>query len=193
MKTTKSVQIPFDGFYGSISKYLIDTYIENEIEYYENEADEPKNVDWSDFTVDFHKFARYYVAAYIEYVANEYDMSLSLEFDELTRPREYNFQTDRIYCHVSMNQLETLHARFMQMDRSESQELINNRFKSRSGFASFYDEFVTDWAEKPLNEWDENELSILFPPVLDYWELYRDFNCSGELDEYVTLNESETC
>jgi len=81
----------------------------------------------------------------------------------------------------------------MQMDRSESQELINDRFKSRSGFMSFYDEFVTDWAEKPLNEWDENELSILLPSVLDYWELYRDFNCSGELDECVTLNESEPC
>ena len=196
MKTklnTKSVQIPFDGFYYSQADHIIGGHIESEIYYFEHEAENQRELDWSDFTVDFRKFAEFYVDQYVDYVANEYDIDLKLTFDELVQPREYNFTTDKIYCHVSMDQLETLYARLLELDRSEVQELIDERFKSRSGFASFYDEFCSEWKTKPLNEWDENELSILFPPVLDWWDVYEDFGCSGELYEFVTLNESETC
>jgi len=184
---TKSVQIPFDGFYYSQADHIIENHIDSEIYYFENEHDKKIVLQWDDFSVNRIEFAKSYVDSYEQYVLNEHDIELKLQFDELTSPKFYNYTTDKIFCHVSDEVLSMLHERFIEL--SNAQDIIDDTFKSRDGFASFYDEFCHEWKDKPLSEWDENELSVLFPTVDDWFEVYETFISDGSLYECVTINK----
>lgn len=191
---TKSIQIPFDGLYESHAENVLDSVIEGDAEYLRDEKGyEMTDRDYSNIKYDFDRFARLYVDLYTDWLKNEFDISIDIEFDELISPREYNFGTDRIYCKVSNSDLRTLYTRFMADEDGTAQERINERFKSRSGFASFYDDFCSDWKTKPFDQWDDNELAILFPDPYDtedgYIFFYDDANCNGYVSECVQWPE----
>lgn len=188
---TVSVQIPFDGFYESYAMHAIDSVIESDLEHLEENG---HAIDSTLCSVDFQKFAQLYVDLYQKWLEDEELIrGINLEFDELVSPRFYNYGTDRIYCKVSKNDLWRLYTRFTRFSRAEeSQQLIENRFKSRPGFASFYDDFVNEWKEKPLDQWDENELAILFPDPFNTDKaayFYDDANCNGSVSECIIWPE----
>ena len=110
-----------------------------------------------------------------------------MKFKDLERPRFYNHGSDKIFVEVPIVQLYELYVQFSNDDFA--QELINRRFKSRPGFASFYDSFCDNWRTKPLGNWDHNELAVLFDDLgIDDHYLYEDMNCNGELLELITLS-----
>lgn len=164
--TVKTVFIPFCGFYES----WIDDLIDNEIEMAE--------ID--NYTVDFDGIAREYAILYNDalYERLEEEEALQympdLTFDRLISPREYNFETDRIMVSFTTPRYnlrkiyEILTGNDDALDRD-----IQQTFASRSGFASFYDDFAQGWRSKPLLEWDSNELSVLLP-VFDFVDLDLD-------------------
>lgn len=187
---TVSIQIPFDGFYESFAMRAIDSVIDSDLEYL---AEKGHTTDSTLCRVDFNKFARLYVDLYQKWLEDNEGVTVSLEFDELISPRKYNFGTDRIYCKVSDEDLRTLYTRFMADEDGTAQEHIENRFRSRSGFASFYDDFCSDWKTKPFDQWDANELAILFPDPYDtesdYSNFYDDADCNGNVSDCIVWPE----
>jgi len=149
------VFIPFDGFYES----WIDDMIESEIVHEHIE----------DYRINFEAVARAYVELYeatleddLEYHDKEHLM-VGFEFKELISPREYNFETDRILCTVSERyRLRRIYHELVGDSEKLNQD-IQDKFRSRDGFASFYDDFADGWRDKPLAQWDANELSVLLP------------------------------
>lgn len=92
--------------------------------------------------------------------------SLGAKFEEMTSPREYNFTTDRIFCELSGRTV----ARLFRMSREDNHArlaaCIRERFTSRDGFISHYSNRLADWLEKPLADWDHNELGTLLRALL---------------------------
>lgn len=181
----KRIKIPFDGFYESITDSFLDGEIESEVEYREQE----KMPAYTDFSFDFKGLASEYVSAFKSYLESEHGLKLeSLEFESLIMPKEYNFTTDIIYCSVSDEDIQKLY-HFAKLPLSQNlQEKINERFKSRDGFASFYEDFVDEWETKPILEWDHNELSVLFPEP-DYYELWDTPRSNGVFQNHIPFTE----
>ena len=109
-----------------------------------------------------------------------------MKFKALGRPKYYNYGTDRIFVEIPIVQLHHVHEQFL--EEEFAQKIVEDRFKSRDGFASFYDEFCDNWRTKPLGNWDHNELSVLFDDLgIEDHDLYEDMNCNGELYDLITL------
>ena len=170
---TTEVFIPFDGFYCS----WIDDEIDRDIGSYLEEYD--KDFDEVEIKTNIEDIAREYVDLYNatlrENLENQDKKHFFVEFKfkELISPREYNFETDRILCTFEDPPI-MLHAIYSTLcDAKNLGRDIRERFESRSGFASFYDEFVRTWPTKMIRDWDYNELSVLLP----YFE-FDDFDDS---------------
>jgi hypothetical protein len=147
MKNKKLITIEFfSGFYESIHGAQFD----NEIEQYLEEND--KTSDDIDYTCDFKAYSK----EYVNQLNSEID--LNLEFESLESPKYYNYSTDRIFCNINSADIEKL-AEYR--NKPIFAELIKSRFTSRDGFSSFYSNEVADWIEKPLAEYDHNELAVL--------------------------------
>ncbi len=157
----REVFIPFCGFYESWIDAMIDDHLEQEAEEFGIVIDQ-------NFRINFESIAREYVDLYeatlheiMDGEGRGFDTP-RLTFKELISPREYNFETDHILCEVD-DVAKLWAARQCITGMDSLQQDIEDRFKSRDGFASFYDDFVSEWQDKPLEEWDCNELSILLP------------------------------
>lgn len=84
------------------------------------------------------------------------------EFEEVDRPRYYNFSTDRIFAKVDAVLIRELYRQVMLVDNSWAYEgSVKAMFTSYDGFSSFYDNDPEALKEKPLEDWDHNELKAL--------------------------------
>ena len=158
--TKKEVFIPFCGFYESWINDIIDCELEE--------------LDTDNYTVDWEAIARHYVTLYSDTLYERLDEEDALRFmpdltfERLISPREYNFETDRILCSFTVPRYnlrriyDTLVGNSDALDRD-----IQRTFASRDSFASFYDDFACNWRDKPLLEWDSNELSVLLPDIVE--------------------------
>lgn len=91
--------------------------------------------------------------------------SLGLRFKDMTSPREYNFETDQIYCDISLATMRKLWAVSARDNHATFKRVIADRFTSRSGFISHYSARWQDWL-KPLATYDHNELGALLVAAL---------------------------
>ena len=137
--------------------------------------------------IDYEGFAKLHIELYKQFIKDEYGLDLDMKFKAIESPQFYNYGTDRIFAEIPLVQLFNMYQEFKKQD---VQSLIDSIFKSRDGFFSHYDDFRKNWREKPLGEWDHNELSIM----LEYFgccdnDLYEDINCNGEIFELITLTE----
>lgn len=183
--TKTSIIIPFDGLYSGTVDMLIDDEIEQYIEYLKEEN--PDYDDYPDYSIDRLSIAKRYAVNYKEWLESEHGIKLNPEFEEIVSPKDYNFSSDRIFCSVHPEELETLHSAFIANDNNQA--LVDDMFKSRSGFMSFYCDFVTNWKDKPLSAWDCNELSILLPEPDSYYKLWEDDVCNGFFDSVIKFKE----
>jgi hypothetical protein len=166
------VRLPFAGFYESVHSQQLDAAQERDAEHFASSDNEdyPNAVgmeesdlneilfQMADYGKGFEKYSRDYVSAFDGYVKQETGVDLGLEFEKLESPREYNFETDRIFAYIPVSVLGTLKAA---VTLGNLAEVIKERHESRSGFCSFYTTNVEEWNEKPLAEWDHNELCTL--------------------------------
>lgn len=176
------IQIPFDGFYNSVTDTLLDDDVNYHIEQLQEEN--PGYNDYPDYSVDHVYIVKEYVKAYSSWLVNNDFPAIDLEYDSLSRSREYNFTTDRIFCYVSMGDIEKYYKAFMV--NGNNQQVINDTFKSHDGFASFYNDFVDEWKNIPLSDWDHNQLMILLPEP-NYWALWEDAQCNGVFNSAITF------
>lgn len=203
MKTT----IPFAGFYYSIWSEELDQVERSETEYFESDrqAEEgiPKDLRLtaceylnilsrhSDYS-GMYKDAAQVIAQEWASLASEYlEFDLGLTFDMMDSPREYNFATDRIFMSIPRATVAKLY-RIAKRDNFENlRRVIKERFTSCDGFISGYSNYLSDWKEKRLSDWDHNEVGTLliaalagFDPDENLDLYYRVTDCDGLYHEW---------
>lgn len=90
-----------------------------------------------------------------------------LEFGEMTSPREYNFETDRIFATIPLAVVRIMWKLSEAESHATLRRVMEERHSSRSGFISFYSASWADWESKPLPDWDHNELQTLLIAVCE--------------------------
>lgn len=180
------INIPFAGFYNSMFSDELDAVQERFVEYEVDKnpglnPDIPNNALWycADYGKAYDHIARAYVDQFNQYLIDEYELDLDLKFESMQSPKFYNFETDRIFCHISQGKAQLL---FDSVPLYAIKQKIYTRFTSYDGFISSYPNRLEDWP--PLEQWDHNELGTLLVALLDdaedwdwkIWEGMQDRN-----------------
>ena len=171
--------IPFDGFYNSYISSDIEHQIGQQIEWdcdiydlNENEQqilwDNYLSVNRSSF---YNEIAEHYTDLYID-ALNEIleGFTLKAKFNLLTSPKEYNFETDRIFIDIERDHAIDFIKYIIKNYKKELENKIKERFTSRSGFWSHYKNGLDLWT-KDYSEWDHNQIGTCFE-LFDFDELY---------------------
>jgi|GEM_PF-1940851 len=155
-----SARIPFAGFYGSWHDDRVDEVEERMFQDDSGQltSDYLYETFWSgvDYSEVFERYARAWTAA----LAHE--SGIAMDFEEMTSPREYNFQTDRVFAKISRSDL----AKMLRAVRGKRlAAAIHERCTSRSGFCSFYPNDIRRWPR--IADWDHNHVGIVLECYLE--------------------------
>lgn len=178
----------FPGFYESRLSYITDRELEMLAE---NTAEDMADAKWRPETyqpeelrleadeigafawdfVDYRKaesmIARDWCDSYAFAMKRATGFGMRFIFEEMTSPREYNFTTDRVFVKVAVSTVRKLFTLSLKDGHKALSKRIADRFTSCSGFISSYSNDLADWLEKPVSEWDHNELGTLFAAIGD--------------------------
>jgi hypothetical protein len=175
--------IPFQGFYNSLYSYAIEGEIESSLDWYtedleltEAQRDTLANGYLERNISEFYKYiAEDYAEAFIHEIEVETELSLDAKFESMESPREYNFQTDRIFIELPEASAVAFINYVLANHKEELEKLIAQRFTSRSGFISHYDNTLEAWGNP--SEWDYNQLGTCFE-IFEYLEdeIYHSYN-----------------
>lgn len=170
----RSIQLPFCGFYESSASGMIDDGVNQAFDYSDgggvyNVPDEcwyktPYRIDYKAISI---ALVEAYVDAFAEQYEDETGINITPEFEELTSPREYNFETDRVFVSVPLSVVAALFTESEKDGHNHLAETIKDNCTSYDGFFSYYPNNLGAWLLKPINTWDHNELKILLEAVLD--------------------------
>ena len=168
----------FHGFYGSIFE---DENLDGEHEHYNL----PKNFDLSDF-IDWQKRYLNLSKQFCNIIENEMsDFIDSVTFESLYSPREYNFTNDSINCLISPK-IDAIKS-YIYDNKEAFCSYLEDRFKSRSGFISFYGYTFEQWKTYTKDFSDYTEDSIYLGSVLDFIgtnEEINDFTLYEKLQDF---------
>ena len=179
--------IPFDGFYNSYFSSDIEHQIGQQIEWdadiYDLNEDEEQilrdnylSVNRSSF---YNEIAEDYTNFYIDALNERLKgFTLKAKFNLFTSPKEYNFETDRIFIDIERDHAIDFIKYIIKNYEKELENKIKERFTSRSGFWSHYKNGLDLWTID-YSEWDHNQIGTCF-------ELF-DFD---ELNFYESLSET---
>ena len=169
------INIPFQGFYESLFSAGIDYAEESTIGYeVEEKGRNPSKCADAFYKTSNYRKAHLYVSGkYVEYfnkhIKDEFEIDLELTFESLQSPKDYNYETDRIFCFISPENAHKLRAKVSDADLDAA---IKQRFTSRSGFISSYSNDLAQW-EPNIENWDYNELGTLLVALLASDENYE--------------------
>lgn len=172
------INIPFAGFYETRWNDGLDSVEEYTVEALEEEHKTGNIADliWqcANYYKSYQHVAEEFVGYFNDYIKEEYELDLDLKFESMTSPREYNFDTDRIFCFITPENVQKL---FDATSTPALRQAIAERFTSRSGFISSYPNRLEDWDADPTT-WDHNQLGTLLVALLadaeDYeWEIWE--------------------
>ena len=181
--------IPFDVFYESFISADIDHQIGQQIEWdtdiYDLNEDEQQVLEDSYLSINrsyfYNQIAEDYTNFYIDALNERLKgFTLNAKFKLLTSPKEYNFETDRIFIEIEENHAIDFIKYIIKNYKKELEKKIQDRFTSRSGFYSYYKNSLDLWPKNYL-EWDHNQIGTCFE-LFDLEE--EDINYS--LREYLT-------
>ena len=191
--------IPFDGFYNSYISSDIDhqigQQIESDTDIYDLNEDE-QQILWDNYlSVNtkyfYNQIAEDYTNFYI-HALNERlkGFRLNAKFNILTSPREYNFETDRIFIDIEKNHAIDFIKYIIKNYKKELEEKIKERFTSRSGFWSHYKNGLDLWTQD-YSEWDHNQIGTCFE-LFDLEEEDINYSLREYLSETIMDNLGNT-
>jgi len=204
MKKLEST-IPFDGFYESFISADIDHQIGQQIEWDTDLYDLNENeqqILWDSYlSVNriyfYNQIAEDYTNFYIDnlnaklnYAYPDHGFTLNAKFSLLTSPREYNFQTDRIFIEIEENHAIDFIKYIIKNYKKELENKIKQRFTSRSGFWSHYKNELDLW-HQDYSEWDHNQIGTCFE-LFDLEEEDINFSLREYLSETIMDNLGNT-
>jgi hypothetical protein len=162
MKTPRFLTtVPFAGFYCSIHDGELEHYLTRLFDPQGQDIANPDIVDAARDAIDWPCVHEAYAARFVRDLGCEYD--LNLDFESLSSPKYYNFETDRIFAYIDRASLAKI-ARAVA--RSDLRAAVKERFTSRDGFISHYPNRLSDWPAR-LSEWDHNQIGLLLSLYLD--------------------------
>jgi len=197
--------IPFDGFYESFISADIEHQIGQQIEwdcdiYDLNESEEEilyNNYLTVNTSYFYNQIAEDYTNFYIDnlnaklnYAYPDHGFTLNAKFSLLTSPREYNFETDRIFIDIEKNHAIDFIKYIIKNYKKELEEKIKERFTSRSGFWSHYKNGLDLWTQD-YSEWDHNQIGTCFE-LFDLEEEDINYSLRDYLSERIMFNLGNT-
>jgi len=161
---TKETRIPFSGFYESYHSRVIEEDLERAFQNDREESLIPEELQgafWMDTNVLPVEIE--YVKQYVEQLNDLLPEEINITFKEMTSPKEYNYETDKIYCNIPEKDVVYMLDTMLKSKEIKEQfaALIKERFTSRSGFHSFYSNDINEWLCKTVLQWDYNEIYTL--------------------------------
>jgi hypothetical protein len=188
MIETVDIEIPFSGFYESFHDSQIKGVLEQELEDIESGEIDIDDSDILDIfekaiaenILNYRAIFNWYAKQYTEAFSEE--NNLGLEFIELTSPKFYNFESDRIFAKISLSRINEIREECEQSPNWS--EFIAEKCESRSGFMSL---FSTDLADPKWSRtiWAEVQYKLL----LEYW-----LNIDGKVwyEDYLEIPDFPT-
>ena len=192
--------IPFDGFYESFISDDIDHQIGQQIEWdsdiYDLNEDE-QQILWDNYlSVNtsyyfYNQLAEDYTNFYIDALNERLKgFTLKATYKSFNSPREYNFETDRIFIEIEENHAVDFIEHIVKNYKKELEKRIEDRFRSRSGFISFYKNSIDLWTNN-FNEWDCNMIGTCFE-LFDLEEEDINYSLREYLSERIMFNLGNT-
>jgi len=191
--------IPFCGFYCSFIDADIEHQIGQQIEWdsdiYDLNEDEQQILWDSYLSVNrssfYNQIAEDYTSFYIDELNERLEgFTLNAKFNLLTSPREYNFETDRIFIDIEKNHAIDFIKYIIKNYKKELEEKIKERFTSRSGFWSHYKNGLDLWSQD-YSEWDHNQIGTCFE-LFDLEEEEINYSLREYLTERIMCNLGNT-
>lgn len=155
------VNIPFCGFYETYLSEMPDqnlTYILDDAPVELAREVWDLIIDTRDYRKAYLELSKLYCKHFENVFNDKTGLNIKFEYDSLESPREYNFETDRLFAKISYADAKKL---YRYCDKAKLQENIGNRFTSYDGFISGYPNRLEAWQQKPVLHWDHNELGTL--------------------------------
>ena len=191
--------IPFDGFYESFISDDIDhqigQQIESDCDIYDLNVNEEK-ILWDNYlsvnrSYFYNQIAEDYTNFYIDALNERLEgFTLNATYKCFESPREYNFETDRIFIEIEENHaVDFIKFKFKNY-KKELENRIEDRFRSRSGFISFYKNSIDLWT-KDYSEWDHNQIGTCFE-LFDLEEENINYSLREYLSERIIFNLGNT-
>ena len=191
--------IPFDGFYNSYISSDIEHQIGQQIEWdtdiYDLNEDE-QQILWDNYlsvnrSSFYNEIAEDYTNFYIDALNDRLEgFNLNAKFNLLTSPKEYNFETDRIFIDIEKNHAIDFIKYIIKNYKKELENKIKDRFTSRSGFWSHYKNGLDLWT-KDYSEWDHNQIGTCFE-LFDLEEEDINYSLREYLSERIMFNLGNT-
>lgn len=172
--------IPFSGFYESIWSSELDQCEINQVERWMEDGEYPgleahqleevltNHTDYQEACLGV---AKAYVSRFEDWINEELEVDIHLEFSTMVSPREYNFTTDRIFVNISRDDLAQV---YKAVGRHAVRDMAKEMFTSRDGFISFYSPDVMEWG--PIREWDYNQIGTIFEAAVRMVDQYNDLD-----------------
>ena len=191
--------IPFDGFYESFISADIDHQIGQQIEWDSDTFDlneDEQQILWDNYlsvnrSYFYNQIAEDYTNFYIDALNERLEgFTLNAKFNLLTSPREYNFETDRIFIEIEENHAIDFIKYIIKNYKKELEEKIKERFTSRSGFWSHYKNGLDLWTQD-YSEWDHNQIGTCFE-LFDLEEEDINYSLREYLSETIMDNLGNT-
>ena len=191
--------IPFDGFYESFISADIDHQIGQQIEWdcdlYDLNQSEEEILYNNYLTVNtsyfYNQIAEDYTNFYIDALNERLKgFTLDAKFKLLTSPREYNFETDRIFIEIEKNHAIDFIKYINKNFKKTLENKIKERFTSRSGFWSYYENDLDTWTQD-YSEWDYNQIGTCFE-LFDLEEEDINYSLREYLNEKIMDNLGNT-
>ena len=191
--------IPFCGFYCSFIDDDIDYQIGQQIEWdsdlYDLNEDE-QQILWDNYlSVNrshfYNQITEDYTNFYIDALNERLEgFTLNAKFNLLTSPREYNFETDRIFIDIERDHAIDFIKYIIKNYKKELENKIKERFTSSSGFWSHYKNKLDLWS-KDYSEWDHNQIGTCFE-LFDLEEEDINYSLREYLSERIMFNLGNT-
>ena len=191
--------ILFDGFYESFIDDDIDHQIGQQIEWdsdiYDLNEDEQQVLEDSYLSVNrsyfYNQIAEDYTNFYIDALNERLKgFTLKATYKSFNSPREYNFSTDRIFIEIEENHAIDFIKYIIKNYKKELEKKIQDRFTSRSGFYSYYENTLDLWTQD-YSEWDCNMIGTCFE-LFDLEEEDINYSLREYLSETIMDNLGNT-
>ena len=181
MSMKYNIQLPFfPGFYESDLKNCDTAYwaIKEELQYYQSECDTPcPTLTEDDLDFDDETYEKDVLNAWVDAFRDQRpDFVLSIENVEMTSPRYYNFETDRVWADVELadDWMDTVRE-FMVKNADWLRDRVKDDWTSYDGFMSFMSNNFDDLSkDDDKNAWktDKSWYWHLFSGQSDMFECY---------------------
>ena len=182
METT----IPFSGFYEAHSHVLDDAL---SLLFTDDQGELVSSVllERAESQADWRAIREGNCKAYLDGFVEEYGIEVT--FKLLDSPKYYNYDTDRIFAEISLDEVKRL---YKAVRKGDLNTVIKDKFTSHSGFSSHYPNDIREWS-KDLSTWDHNQIGTLIEAYIEYngnYEFDFDFErgfISNPYEELYTL------